>query len=230
MVALPGLCGFFGLWCLHFWVWWVDIWCWWAVGWSWDGLWVVVAVSSLCHVHLLAFPARQVQQVQQVANLKPSKVLHRLEMSPYSAQTSNLSSVNIYQWWWRYFKIYRILWGFNSEGGGPDSSRRRTWRFCGNSAQACDLNMRSSHFKTTKVNGTVSKMWWRFGKYATLCQVTGDKTCQVVMVVVGCSFLCLLAVLGPSLGFPSLNWFPLVLGVSVDQSGVPVLTGHSLCK
>ena len=157
MVALPGLCGFFGLWCLHFWVWWVDIWCWWAVGWSWDGLWVVVAVSSLCHVHLLAFPARQVQQVQQVANLKPSKVLHRLEMSPYSAQTSNLSSVNIYQWWWKYFKIYRILWGFNSEGGEPDSSRRRTWRFCGNSAQACDLNMRSSHFKTTKVNGTVSK-------------------------------------------------------------------------
>ena len=101
------------------------------------------------------------------------------------------------------------------------------------SLQTChkiDLKMRSSPLKTTNMNGIVAKVWRRFGKYATLCQVIGDKRCQVVMVVVGCSFLCLLAVLGPSLGFPVLDWYLLVPVVSAEHSGVPVLTGHSLCK
>ena len=76
----------------------------------------------------------------------------------------------------------------------------------------------------------VSEKWWRTGNYATLCLVKGDKGQWVVMVVVGSSGFCLLAVLGPSCCPPALDWSLLVLVVLVDHSGVPVLTGHIFCK
>ena len=105
MVALPGLCGFFGLWCLHCWVWWVEIWCWWAVGWSWDGLWVVVTVASLCHVHLHACLARF--QVHQDAYRKSEtiKLFHSPEMSPH-----NVFKPIICEHQQMVIKLFKISW------------------------------------------------------------------------------------------------------------------------
>ena len=62
------------------------------------GLGIACGLWSLCpppvmSTFLLFFIVKS-HQVQQVANLKQSKVFHSLEMSPYIAQVSNLSSVN----------------------------------------------------------------------------------------------------------------------------------------
>ena len=70
----------------------------------------------------------------------------------------------------------------------------------------------------------------RTGKHATVCQIKGDQRCWVVTVVVGCSVLSSLVVLGLSCSLPALDSSLLVLVVLVDRAGVLVLAGHIFCK
>ena len=87
------------------------------------------------------------------------------------------------------FKSYSVV-SEASEVGGADSSRRRTRRFC----EICYL-------KTMIIRRTRTHSWrWlkclksdrRNGKYAAMCQVSGDEGCLVAMVLVGFSVVGLL--------------------------------------
>ena len=233
MEGVPGLCWFFGMWCLHIWVWWVEVWCWLAVGWSWDFWWVVVTVSSLCRVQLLSCPpCHAKQQITACRKYSASETNQNimntvLKCPPASHSISNLSPVNIHQWWQNTSSFF--IWGYKI-GGRRSSSIAAAYVKILRQMRSGQGEEEHTMKVTNQRRTWCLKSEGRTGKHATVCQIKGDQRCWVVMVVVGCSVLCLLVVLGLSCSLPALDWSLLVLVVLVDRAGVLVLAGHIFCK